>query len=672
MNLPLVQFEIKGLLINSNETLLVIIGDRKVVVCDLPFPGFMGSEEPELKVKCRNIGSTFFQQDITLKKVIWNPIHRYDASLVLLTSDNVIRSFDLFKSSDIPDQEISLNVLASTGNSFDVTIDEFEAVSIAFGTSSDPHGLFTLYVLSREGDIYALCPFVPENFLLTQRELEELFDSAVVAENEYRTSEDSQMNFRKHYKRQLDWASEIWKQASSSVAETRQNIHNGSFQEYYVLERPRNAPFLKSTPSLQGPFSVTPYPDEFYYTQGTDIATLDNSVGTVICTAYTNGTILTAVQFQSVDMCWSSNEQYSDLSLISIEYAPLSFLIEFNQKMRSNADLSPKLFVAPYTSNAFYLICFGFAYRIDISPWSSLLQEAIEEESFESLSSILQSSNKSKISLLMDPRNEFIQGIVDFFFDHKYTLTASPTSVFLDTWKENTYSSSLAYTLQKMKLNADNNSGSDNPEEFSKAITHLDASFDTQKLFSGMSDPFPIAPQSISVKSKISFDLDTLLYFNEVGEHLSKQLTALHQSGLTMRNRLIDQRCELHRQVLNLQQLRTKTSELKEETQNTRAADILERQNNLQQRAAKLVSILANSGSKLSLQKSNQEKKWVDELERLKSQMSTPQGVEARVKAVSFLFLFFFLFINCILLTFDFFRPPHKLIYSKRIEPFKT
>lgn len=85
-----------------------------------------------------------------------------------------------------------------------MTLNEFEATSIVFGTSGDTRGSLTLYILSKEGDVYALCPFVPSTFVLTQQELEELFDSAISADYQNRSSDDDELATRKHYERQLN------------------------------------------------------------------------------------------------------------------------------------------------------------------------------------------------------------------------------------------------------------------------------------------------------------------------------------------------------------------------------------------------------------------------------------------------------------------------------------
>lgn len=85
-----------------------------------------------------------------------------------------------------------------------------------------------------------------------------------------------------------------------------------------------------------------------------------------------------------------------------------------------------------------------------------------------------------------------------------------------------------------------------------------------------LSSRIPNPKQTISLTDTISFNVDTLQYFNNVGEYFSKQLAMLQEIGLAMRNRLIDQRCELHRQLLNMKNLNTQILTLKNQIQQSR------------------------------------------------------------------------------------------------------
>lgn len=51
LSLPIVQFSVSAILINSSETLIAIVGSQRIVVCDAPSRGFMSSTEHSLKVR---------------------------------------------------------------------------------------------------------------------------------------------------------------------------------------------------------------------------------------------------------------------------------------------------------------------------------------------------------------------------------------------------------------------------------------------------------------------------------------------------------------------------------------------------------------------------------------------------------------------------------------------
>lgn len=576
--------------------------------------------------RCRDVGAVYLDTDANILKAIWNPVHRYDANLIILTSDNTVRSYDLVKSYEAPEQEVCLTLASlevTPGVHFaSAETDEFQAVSIALGTSSDPHGRFTLYVLSREGDIYAICPFTPSTFVLTQKELEVVFDSAVAAEFEYRHSEDSEMLVRRHYKRQLDWTSNLWSQASVTLVESRQNFHEETFNEYYVLQRPESFP----SPQLQGPFKISPYPEEYYYKDAADIATIDNGSCTVLCTTYSDGSVLIALQLHSIDMNWAVSDVSLDFSLEVVESISLEDVLKKNN-LKTPARFSPSISVPSYSKNTFYIINDTFAHRIDISPWSKLLNVAFQDGDPSSFAKVVDPSNSSKIICLVDQRqdNSRICGVIDFDFERKRTLTITEDHAWLDTWDIPV--PKLRALLPPPK----------EPESI-KTPTHLDSKLDLEKLLQCLSLDIPRPRNGVSLKDLINFDVRTLTYSHEVGNYFSVELAKLHQIGFGIHSRLIDQRCELHRQILSVKKLHSQTKALQKLDLSTKVPNLIRKQTNLEARAASLLRRLSTTGS-ISLPHSDQEKNWFSELERTKKSLSGARGLESRVNTVCFHYL---------------------------------
>lgn len=562
-------------------------------------------------------------------KIIWNPIHRYDANLIVLTSDNIVRSYDLLTNNNVPEQVVQLTLSSSETTTLGVhslanEINDFEAVSIALGSSSEPYGRFTLYVLSKEGDIYALSPFIPNTFVLTQNELETVFDSAVAAEHEHRHSDSSEVIIRRHYKRQLDWASNLWSQASIAVVESRQNLLNGTFDEYYVLKKPETS----FPPQLQGPFKICPYPDEFYYKEAIDIGTIDNGACTVVCTTYSDGSILLALQLYRIDLNWDVSEVSFDSSLDVVEFISLN---QLSDPSFSRLRYSPSVFVPYNAEDYFYIINDTLAYRIDISPWSKFVTEFIHDATPQNFDEVFDSRNASKIVSLTDQKLDFskVCGVVDVKIEKTYSITVTNDHVWVDTL--------LDSNLKPLQILF-----SATETEKIKPPTHLDEKFDICSAFDKLSFNIPRPRNGLSLKDPIGFNISTLTYSYELGVYFSEELSKLHQIGLAIHNRLIDQRCELHRQISSVRKFQERNETLVQQNPLKRVEKLAQRQSSLQDRANALLRTLSSKSS-ISLPLSNQEKSWNAELERIKSSLSGVRGLDTRVKTVSFYLFFVFL-----------------------------
>lgn len=585
--------------------------------------------------RCRDLSPESFEIGAVLK-VLWNPIHRYDANLIVLDSQNIIRSFDLINSYKTPDQTIDLN-----SHSVHPQLSEFEAFSacsIALGTKSDPHGPFTLYVLSRDGDMYALCPFVPSTFVLTQNQLEELFDLAVAEEHEYRHSEGSELIVRKHYKRQLDWAADIWKQASLTVVETRLSEDGLKFEEFFVLQRPST--YLN--PQLQGPFSFEPYPDEFYNYDAVDVETVDNGACTVILTTYSNGSILIALQVHSIDLNWAVLDASVDLTLFVIES-----ILPAEAANYPNNYFRPGIFVPPESKNTVYILNSRFIHRINMDAWCSQIKAALDEGVLEDVETIVQNSPSSEVTTLLQVRDEtYFGGVAEVKALVKSIIIATNDHVWLEVINEGI----IPELLAKKPLDRRDSNLSEITKK--RERTYLDDPFNIDQAFKRLTlnnRQFPLPPRDISVNSPIVPDDSMLKYFDQVGEFFSAQAAQLHSIGYLMYNRLQAQRNELHRQVTKLDECYKNIIEpLKDKvSRKERLAEIISRQQKLEERLHLLHTRVSSASSN---PRSMEERKWKEELERLEKSISGTRGLESRVQNVSFFLLFFFF-----LLTNNFF-----------------
>jgi nucleoporin NUP82 len=297
-----IDFEICELVLNKSGSLLAAVGASKVVVYSLP--GFYHDDKnnrSRLNVRGREVGKDILRKGKVIK-VLWNPIARYDAGLVILTDDYKIRAYDLSQDYYSPEFVQSLRK-ETPKDTFELNYDEIEdPVSMAFGTAADPYGRMTLYIATAAGDLFALCPFVPQRFLMTKEDVSNVFDSAVVGESESRQQPGSEVHSTEHGRRrsQIAWAAKIVKQMESCDLKESKIMDNNELVEYYVISRPQ----VRLPLELQGPFVIAPYPDQLYDAQLTDIATVHDGTMTLIGTCYKEGLVSVCLQENGPEPRW--------------------------------------------------------------------------------------------------------------------------------------------------------------------------------------------------------------------------------------------------------------------------------------------------------------------------------------------------------------------------------
>lgn len=141
-------FEIKQILLNSSQTLLAVLGyNSELSILIIPESLNLLDHKPYV-VKSYKINVVS-----SIKKILWNPLISSDSTLVILTNNNEIISYDLTISISKP--QLTVNLLEFQNFSGDST-------SITFGSSSSILGGLTLYV-STKSSIFAINPFIHHN-----------------------------------------------------------------------------------------------------------------------------------------------------------------------------------------------------------------------------------------------------------------------------------------------------------------------------------------------------------------------------------------------------------------------------------------------------------------------------------------------------------------------------
>lgn len=142
--------QIKSLVLNQQEVYLAIVGENSLVVADLTLVKDL-EEDINKSILIFHVGPS----GVAVKSVLWHPASSLKTHLVALT-EKTITIYDLAVSFVGPQYEISLD-------SFPQLKDQ-SVVSMSFGSRSDYLGTITLYLSTLKGNIYALSPFIYNQF----------------------------------------------------------------------------------------------------------------------------------------------------------------------------------------------------------------------------------------------------------------------------------------------------------------------------------------------------------------------------------------------------------------------------------------------------------------------------------------------------------------------------
>ncbi|KAI0481230.1 hypothetical protein GGR56DRAFT_310922 [Xylariaceae sp. FL0804] len=264
--------DIQQLVISPYADFMAILTTHGVRVLLLPDPSHLTAPSLDaIKPKSWTLGPTTHVMDRSpIASALWHPLGVNGSALVTITKDAVIRVWELSQkdrwSFDSPSFAIDLQKLAD-GTSLDQNFSassevnkgfspdsfEMDVASASFaGRGSGGWSPMTLWIAMRGGDVYALCPLLPNQWAPPPTLIPSLSISIVenlaVTEDNPEVSEQARLLAQQ----QLDWMSDL------------------DNQEPRVIEGPPGEPpteiYMRPSrpgivPRLQGPFALELSPD---------------------------------------------------------------------------------------------------------------------------------------------------------------------------------------------------------------------------------------------------------------------------------------------------------------------------------------------------------------------------------------------------------------------------
>jgi nucleoporin NUP82 len=225
-----------------------------------------------MKLRAFQVGPTaHVLEQSQLATALWHPLSPSGNDLVTVTRDACVRLWELDSNNrhsfDEPALAVDLKKLSnatSTREDFSAskfgankayTLDdvEMQVAASCFGgqgkEDEDGWSSMTLWIAMTEGDVYALCPFLPAHFWAPATFLPSLTTSVVAKARIYDQDPTTSEVQKRTADQQCKWLAELDKQDPVIVPGDQ-----GAMEVYTRPERPG------IVPKLQGPFQISPEP----------------------------------------------------------------------------------------------------------------------------------------------------------------------------------------------------------------------------------------------------------------------------------------------------------------------------------------------------------------------------------------------------------------------------
>lgn len=424
--------KIRQLVVSPEGDFIAIVTSHTVHVAVLPNPILLNTgDTAPLKLKSFQLGPTTHVVECSgVASVLWHPLGANGNTLVTVTTDAIVRLWELNRedrgSFETPTLAVDLKKLADARSStqdcspsrygtrkgFSPDSFEMEVASACFGAPATGWRAgwapLTLWIAMKEGDVYFLCPLLPS---LWQAEVPTItaLASSVRLDNAILLNTDNVSSEVRHTAdQQLRWVSEI----ESQIKPTDSTSRSSPVQTF------RRPPWPSHTPKLQGPFHLSPDPDQIFdiadihslvvepeEDPGSDYSSTDEDKRDVeqieiICLATSDGKIHVCTSLSTVEPKWLPTKKVGGLESLEIvlanvnlmQSAPLlstessddnlEMLIVESVSLSANGQECPLVFSRDAESSASAIITSSnTVYQLDLSPLANKLCEELQSGS---------------------------------------------------------------------------------------------------------------------------------------------------------------------------------------------------------------------------------------------------------------------------------------------------
>ncbi|TWU73547.1 hypothetical protein ED733_003874 [Metarhizium rileyi] len=265
--------DIQQLSISPNANYLAILTSHTVHICAIPDSSHLTSEDMSpLRPKIYTLGpTTHVTSRSPIMSALWHPLGVNGSCVVTVTADAIIRVWELSPqdrwSFDSPTTSVDLKKLAdgttldqdfsasmsATNKAFSPDSFEMDVAAASFATKgSGGWNPMTLWVAMREGDVYALCPLLPQKWAPPPTLIPSLSVSIVTTVASIEDDPGVEENEKLLAQQQLQWMGEL----DAQEPQILDTLPGEPIVE--VFTRPSRPGVV---PRLQGPFFLESDPE---------------------------------------------------------------------------------------------------------------------------------------------------------------------------------------------------------------------------------------------------------------------------------------------------------------------------------------------------------------------------------------------------------------------------
>ncbi|EJD01179.1 uncharacterized protein FOMMEDRAFT_110790 [Fomitiporia mediterranea MF3/22] len=657
---PSIDFDIRQISLSPNKKLLAVAGVSQVALVVLPRAGFSKFGTSRIDCKSLHIGP-YYHSNLSspLVKIDWHPWGEAGSTLLVMTADGRLREYNVSLDPDEPRKMLDFVPEKKHGSFAAVDESEREVASFTFGKGKADWGPLTLYALMKSGDIYAICPYLPENSSVPSSYLHAL-ECFVSAKEEFvaESNGDLDESFSAIYNYQRKYVNALLKQLppGSTISSTSQSV---------PIRAPRSCP---GRPLRQGPFLLQPSPPELKDSPGgyaTDIAYLtlgsafsgpddqsDDEASSlsserlgVLLVAFQDGRVDVYLDLEKVEAKWDTDSSKSPTAsppaLTAYETIDLAIVSSVLSTSDSSNTTGLQLiegnhltfYADPIHDDTIYAYHAFGVHVLNLNAIFENLAAAMKEEDENVLKDTMQHSTNTTVQPIL------VTYSVEQHSTNPVVAVVIPNDVYL-TYSIFILTSTMRIVVFTLNLRAESAEGPETSEKSRDVLTlpELPASDPPAYVSLLAAQPFVhppalsrpmgfpsiakvLPPKSCNIKEELRVTPETLRYLASVAERITSEMHDAVVVCHTMKNRADLQKQEYER-------LQKKALEIVERTQRLTGPRKVEVQNRLRTVQAEQTNLLARMERLLqalirqaSPELNEHETRWFEELQRMKAQV---------------------------------------------------